>query len=378
MDDPNITMEEYIRLKTENAQKHDFEADFPTIVYNDALTSNENVLSKPTISFHEGGLLIFIIKNLWVPFGIPFDPKWYYKDGVYTRILRRPRLRVHRGQYRSTGPGFCQRNNKHSSYPDRRQTVEESLTKFMAESAKRHEENSNIIKEIELPPMQLLEIKELNLMETNPRDHVKSILTAKVDSTGIRRIGLGPYTVSDSHNSNIFSETVPFPRRLHDYCCDGWKEAPLVDLGESVSVMPLSTYTNLGLGDLAHTRLTVELADRMIKHPRGIAKNVLVRIGKFVFPIDFIILDIPEDDDVPLMSRAPPLPFFLANPGPPRAPPIDPFQDKNASKRFGHWFVYPSQLCLVIMATWQISISGRGIYLAGTFMVLDPEAILSK
>ncbi|GKA02606.1 hypothetical protein Tco_0675387 [Tanacetum coccineum] len=71
MDDPNITMEEYIRLQTENAQRHgqtfnwetatygkvycddldsfiDFEVDFPAIVYNDALTSNENVLSKPT------------------------------------------------------------------------------------------------------------------------------------------------------------------------------------------------------------------------------------------------------------------------------------------------------------------------------------------
>ncbi|GJT75239.1 reverse transcriptase domain-containing protein [Tanacetum coccineum] len=75
----------------------------------------------------------------------------------------------------------------------------------------------------------------------------------------------------------------------------------LVDLGASVSVMPLFTYSNLGLGDLAHTRLTVELADRTIKHPVGIAKNMLVRIGKFIFPIDFIILDIPEDDDMPLI-----------------------------------------------------------------------------
>ncbi|GKD87332.1 hypothetical protein Tco_1358486 [Tanacetum coccineum] len=52
------------------------------------------------------------------------------------------------GQYRATGPGFYQRNNGNSSYPDRRETLEESLTKFMTESAKRHEENSNIIKEI--------------------------------------------------------------------------------------------------------------------------------------------------------------------------------------------------------------------------------------
>ncbi|GJV20817.1 DNA-directed DNA polymerase [Tanacetum coccineum] len=52
------------------------------------------------------------------------------------------------GQYRAAGPGFYQHNNENSSYPDQRQTLEESLTKFMAESAKRHEENSNIIKEI--------------------------------------------------------------------------------------------------------------------------------------------------------------------------------------------------------------------------------------
>ncbi|GJT40782.1 putative reverse transcriptase domain-containing protein [Tanacetum coccineum] len=182
----------------------------------------------------------------------------------------------------------------------------------------------------------------------NPKDHVKSISTAKANSTRIRRMGSGPYTVSNLQISNVFYETVPFPKRLHDYCCNEWKEAhelkiletysigttlhdntlpqkekdpgsftlpcfihnvcfdkALVDLGASVSVMPFSTYTNLGLGDLAHTRLTVELADRTIKHPRGIAENVLVRIGKFIFPIDFIILDIPEDDDVPLILRRP-------------------------------------------------------------------------
>ncbi|GJV99007.1 hypothetical protein Tco_1554259 [Tanacetum coccineum] len=53
-----------------------------------------------------------------------------------------------RGQYRAAGLGFYQRNNGNSSYPDQRQPMEESLTKFIAELAKRHEENSNIIKEI--------------------------------------------------------------------------------------------------------------------------------------------------------------------------------------------------------------------------------------
>ncbi|GJS61914.1 RNA-directed DNA polymerase [Tanacetum coccineum] len=74
--------------------------------------------------------------------------------------------------------------------------------------------------------------------------------------------------------------------------------------------MPFSNYSNLGLGNLAHTRLTIELANRTIKHPKGITENVLVRIGKFIFPIDFVILDIPEDDDVPLILGRP----FLSTP----------------------------------------------------------------
>ncbi|GJW94637.1 retrovirus-related pol polyprotein from transposon TNT 1-94 [Tanacetum coccineum] len=84
-----------------------------------------------------------------------------------------------------------------------------------------------------------------------------------------------------------------------------WFNNALVDLGASVSVMPLLTYLNLGLGELAHTRLTVELADRIMKYPKGIARNVLVGIGKFTFPIDFIILDMIEDIKVPLILRRP-------------------------------------------------------------------------
>ncbi|GJU63192.1 NUDIX hydrolase 6-like protein [Tanacetum coccineum] len=64
------------------------------------------------------------------------------------------------------------------------------------------------------------------------------------------------------------------PCFINNICFDN----ALVDLGASVSVMPLLTYLNLGLGELAHTRLTVELADRTVKYPKGIAENVLVEI----------------------------------------------------------------------------------------------------
>ncbi|GJX29298.1 hypothetical protein Tco_0237377 [Tanacetum coccineum] len=87
------------------------------------------------------------------------------------------------------------------------------------------------------------------------------------------------------------------PCFINSVCFDN----ALVELGASVSVMPLLTYLNLGLGELAHTKLTVELADRIVKYPKGIAENILVRICKFTFLVDFIILDMPEDVKVPLI-----------------------------------------------------------------------------
>nr|GEZ27006.1 hypothetical protein [Tanacetum cinerariifolium] len=87
------------------------------------------------------------------------------------------------------------------------------------------------------------------------------------------------------------------PCYINNVCFDN----ALADLRASVSVMPFLTCLNLGLGELAHTKLTVELIDKTVKYLKGIAKNVLVGIGKFVFPIDFIILDMPEDGKVPLI-----------------------------------------------------------------------------
>ncbi|GKD40178.1 retrovirus-related pol polyprotein from transposon TNT 1-94 [Tanacetum coccineum] len=91
------------------------------------------------------------------------------------------------------------------------------------------------------------------------------------------------------------------PCYINNVCFDN----ALSDLGASVSFMPLSTYLNLGLGELAHTKLIVELADRTIKYPKGITKNMLVAIGKKNSPIDFIILDMHEDVKVPLILGRP-------------------------------------------------------------------------
>ena len=65
----------------------------------------------------------------------------------------------------------------------------------------------------------------------------------------------------------------------------------LLDLGASVNLLPYSVYQELNLGELKPTSITLLLADRSIKVPRGIVEDVLVQVDKFVYPVDFIILD---------------------------------------------------------------------------------------
>ncbi|GJR56195.1 hypothetical protein Tco_1406716 [Tanacetum coccineum] len=209
----------------------------------------------------------------------------------------------------------------------------------MSKSTKRHEENSNLIKEIQATTdaairnqgasIKTLEIhigkmsKVLqervfgslpSLTEINPRDQVNSISTTiEADSYSIRRIDSSQYAVSTGQNSTLLYKsrqiTVPFLSRLDNRYCE--EEEGNYGPKFTVSVMPLLTYLNLGLGKLAHTRLTVELADRTVKYLKGIAENVLVGIGKFTFSVDFIILDMLEDIKVPLILGRP----FLSTAG---------------------------------------------------------------
>ena len=68
-------------------------------------------------------------------------------------------------------------------------------------------------------------------------------------------------------------------------------EGCLLDLGSSVNLLPYLVYEQLGLGELKPTRITLQLADRSIKVPRGMVEDVLVQVEKFYYPADFVVLD---------------------------------------------------------------------------------------
>ena len=65
----------------------------------------------------------------------------------------------------------------------------------------------------------------------------------------------------------------------------------LLDLGAIVNLLPYSVYKQLGLGELKPTNITLSLADRSVKNPKGIVEDVLVKVDKFSCPVDFVVLD---------------------------------------------------------------------------------------
>nr|GEX30239.1 hypothetical protein [Tanacetum cinerariifolium] len=75
----------------------------------------------------------------------------------------------------------------------------------------------------------------------------------------------------------------------------------LADLGASINLMPLSIWKKLSLPELTLTWMTLELADRSITHPKGVADDVFVKVGKFYFPTDFIMVEFKADPRVPLI-----------------------------------------------------------------------------
>ena len=68
-------------------------------------------------------------------------------------------------------------------------------------------------------------------------------------------------------------------------------EKALLDLRASVNLLPYSVYNELGLGELKPTSITLSLADRFVKIPRGMIEDVLVQVDKFYYPIDFVVFD---------------------------------------------------------------------------------------
>ncbi|GJY00459.1 reverse transcriptase domain-containing protein [Tanacetum coccineum] len=102
------------------------------------------------------------------------------------------------------------------------------------------------------------------------------------------------------------------PEKLGDSCrftipCDFLKLKcqGLADLEASINLMPLSVFHRLGFTNLESTQMTLELANRQLCRPDGICKDVLVPVGKFTYPADFVVVDYAPDEQIPLILGRP-------------------------------------------------------------------------
>ncbi|KAL0383090.1 UNVERIFIED_CONTAM: hypothetical protein Scaly_0596300 [Sesamum calycinum] len=90
-------------------------------------------------------------------------------------------------------------------------------------------------------------------------------------------------------------------------CIDSKFGSAIGTIGASVNLMPYSIFEKLGMHKLTSTITTLQLVDRSIKYPRGLVEDVLVKVSKFIIPVDLIVLDMEEDKNMPLILERPSL-----------------------------------------------------------------------
>ncbi|XP_062118743.1 uncharacterized protein LOC133832413 [Humulus lupulus] len=112
------------------------------------------------------------------------------------------------------------------------------------------------------------------------------------------------------HLQKKLPQKVKDPRKFTIPCTIGGSsfDKALCDLGASINLMPLSIFKKLGVGEVKPTTITLQLADHSLTYPRGVIEDVLVKVDKFIFPTNFVVLDMEEDHEISIILGRP----FLA------------------------------------------------------------------
>ena len=162
-------------------------------------------------------------------------------------------------------------------YPSRVQPCLKSMSSEIYDVFKHVNVNIPLLDAIKQIPSYAKFLKDLCTVKRKMNVTKKVFLTEQVSS--IIRNGM-PLKFNDPG-----SPTIP--------CIIGTAkiEHALLDLGSSVNLLPTTLYEALGLGKLKDTSMILQLADRSMKMPKGIVEDVLVQVGNFYYPVDFVVLD---------------------------------------------------------------------------------------
>src|SRR3954467_9718440 len=178
---------------------------------------------------------------------------------------------------------------------------------FPTRNKKKGQHEKNFEKFLEMFKKLELNIPFLEALEQMPTyaKFMKDIISKK------RTIDHDPIILTETCSAILQGMKIPVKKKDRGSvtipCTIGGKsfKKALIDLGASVSLMPLSIYKRLGIGNVQDTRMTLQFADHSIKRPYGVVEDVLVKIDKFVFPVDFVILEMPEDEEIPIILGRP-------------------------------------------------------------------------
>ncbi|XP_021747878.1 uncharacterized protein LOC110713738 [Chenopodium quinoa] len=140
---------------------------------------------------------------------------------------------------------------------------------------------------------------------------LKEILSGKRDCNVVEQVGLGECCSAFIHDDLL--PKMKEPGNFSIPCNINGKlfQNALCDLGASVSIMLYSVFKRLKIGELLPSNMTLQLSDSSIKFPKGRVEDVPLKIGDFTIPVDFIVLEIAEDDHIPIILGRP----FLATSG---------------------------------------------------------------
>ncbi|GJT19121.1 zinc knuckle CX2CX4HX4C containing protein [Tanacetum coccineum] len=194
------------------------------------------------------------------------------------------------------------------SSSERRPSLTETINKYMEEAAKRHAEQDKWLKKFYQSSktnreaydkiIQGLETKKIEYFSANSRflDNERQ----ETDKSGMEE-GLATLDITREIKEDQDPGSFILP------CSIEWLDFnnALEDLGASISIMPLSMYKRLGMGKLEPINMMIEMANNTKCTPKRIVENLLVKFDKFIFPVDFVILDMVEEFRMPIILGRP-------------------------------------------------------------------------
>ncbi|GKC03362.1 hypothetical protein Tco_0994972 [Tanacetum coccineum] len=187
-------------------------------------------------------------------------------------------------EFRVGPPGYYNKTDNRPPYGERRQSLEELLAKHQEESARRSTE------------MELTKEFHSNKTPNSSSGQIK-IVTANQETFVLNKLhGVSFISETESDTPDALQHQLP-PKELNPGsftlpCIIGkFNFYVMADLGASINVMHRSIFEHLHLTNLKKTNMLCEMADMSKKAPLGIFENIIVKIDKFLFPSDFVILD---------------------------------------------------------------------------------------